>query len=166
MTFVSVPISWIAWLVHLELTKAMLAAEQFSGFSPVCRKTVKWANIRTTLKRRLTSGNWWIATKAARANRFSSFAKAILSLKTGSLALPETEYPACPKHKISMVPHAFDTRDARLLQGTVQGFRCPKLDSSIVYFEGTLKGFYTLEPPAHSPPSPTPLHHYTLTMAL
>ena len=28
----------------------------------------------------------------------------------------ETEYPACPKHKISMVPHAFDTRDASLLQ--------------------------------------------------
>src|SRR5258708_36449041 len=152
MTFVSVPISWIAWLVHLELTKAMLAAEQFSGFSPVCRKTLKTANIRTTLKRRLTSGNWWIATKAARANRFSSFAKAILSLKTGSMGLPETEYPVCPKHKISMVPHAFDTRDARLLQGTVQGFRCPNVDCSIVYVEGTLKGFYILEPSGHRTP--------------
>jgi len=80
-------------------------------------------------------------------------AKAItLSLKTGSMAFSETEYPACPKHKISMVPHAFDTRDARLLQGTVQGFRCPKLDCSIVYVEGTLKGFYILEPSGHMAP--------------
>ncbi len=62
----------------------------------------------------------------------------------------ETEYPVCPKHKISMVPHAFDTRDASLLQGTVQGFRCPKLD--IVYVEGTLKGFYTLAPSGHMIP--------------
>jgi hypothetical protein len=75
-----------------------------------------------------------------------------LPLKTGSMALPETEYPACPKHEISMVPHAFDTRDASLLQGTVQGFRCPNLDCSIVYIEGTLKGFYTLEPSGHMAP--------------
>ena len=64
----------------------------------------------------------------------------------------ETEYPVCPEHKLSMVPHAFDTRDASLLQGTVQGFRCPKLDCSIVYVEGTLKGFYTLAPSGHMIP--------------
>ena len=68
------------------------------------------------------------------------------------MALPETEYPACPKHKISMAPHAFDTRDASLLQGTVQGFRCPNLDCSIVYVVGTLKGFYTLEASGHLTP--------------
>jgi hypothetical protein len=27
------------------------------------------------------------------------------------MAVPDTEYPACPEHKISMVPHTFDTRD-------------------------------------------------------
>ncbi len=41
---------------------------------------------------------------------------------------------------------------ASLLQGTVQGFRCPNLDCSIVYVEGTLKGFYTLEPSGHLTP--------------
>jgi len=50
----------------------LLAAEQFSGFSPLWRKSLKTENIRTTLKRRATSGNWWIATKAARANWSSS----------------------------------------------------------------------------------------------
>jgi len=45
-----------------------------------------------------------------------------------------------------MVPHTFDTRNASLLQKTVEGFRCPNLDCSIVYVEGALKGFYTLEP--------------------
>lgn len=65
------------------------------------------------------------------------------------MALPGTEYPVCPEHGISMVPHTFDTRDASLLQGTVEGFRCPNLDCSIVYVEGTLKGFYTLEPSGH-----------------
>src|SRR6266478_2158865 len=41
------------------------------------------------------------------------------------MARPDTEYPACPEHGISMVPRTFDTRDASLLQGTVEGFRCP-----------------------------------------
>ncbi len=68
------------------------------------------------------------------------------------MALPETEYPACPEHEISMVPHAFDTRNASLLQKTVEGFRCPKLECSIVYVEGTLKGFDTLEPSGHLTP--------------
>src|SRR5258707_1204339 len=27
------------------------------------------------------------------------------------MALPNTEYPACPEHGIAMVPHSFDTRD-------------------------------------------------------
>ncbi len=53
------------------------------------------------------------------------------------MALQDIEYPACPEHEISMVPHTFDTRDASLLQGTVEGFRCPNLDCSIVYVEGT-----------------------------
>src|SRR5260370_36993375 len=68
------------------------------------------------------------------------------------MALPETEYPVCPKHELSMVPHAFDTRDKSLLQGTVQGFRCPNLACSIVHVEGTLAGFYILEPSGHMPP--------------
>src|SRR5258708_16232085 len=58
----------------------------------------------------------------------------------------ETEYPVCPKHKISMVPHAFDTRDASLLQVTLQAFLSPKLTCSIVYFDVTLKGYYPLLP--------------------
>ena len=65
------------------------------------------------------------------------------------MALQDIEYPACPEHEISMVPHTFDIRDASLLQGTVEGFRCPNLDCSIVYVEGTLRGFYTLEPSGH-----------------
>ena len=62
------------------------------------------------------------------------------------------QIPNIPEHGISMVPHTFDTRDASLLQGTVEGFRCPNLDCSIVYVEGTLKGFYTLEPSGHLTP--------------
>jgi hypothetical protein len=37
-----------------------------------------------------------------------------------------------------MVPHAFDTRNASLLQRTVQGFRCPNLD---LWFAKTLADF-------------------------
>jgi hypothetical protein len=48
-----------------------------------------------------------------------------------------------------MVQHTFDTRDASLLQRTVEGFRYPNLDWSIVYVEGTLRGFYALEPSGH-----------------
>jgi hypothetical protein len=65
------------------------------------------------------------------------------------MAFPDADYPACPEHRISMVPHTFDTRDVSLLQKTVEGFRCPNLDCSIVYLVGTLKGFYTLEPSGH-----------------
>ena len=68
------------------------------------------------------------------------------------MTLPDTEYPACPEHEVSMVPHTFDTRDVSLLQKTVEGFRCPNLECSIVYVEGTLKGFYTLEPSGHLTP--------------
>jgi hypothetical protein len=68
------------------------------------------------------------------------------------MALPETEYPACPQHDISMVPHAFDTRDVRLVQKTIEGFRCPNLDCSIIYVVGTLEGFYTFEPSGHLTP--------------
>jgi hypothetical protein len=72
------------------------------------------------------------------------------------MALPHTEYPACPEHETSMVPHAFDTRNASLLQKTVEGFRCPNLDCPIVYVEGTLRGFYTLEPSGHLTPYQKP----------
>ncbi len=51
-----------------------------------------------------------------------------------------------------MLPHTFDTRDLNLLQKTVEGFRCPNLDCSIVYVEGTLEGFCTLEPSGHLTP--------------
>src|SRR5258708_10019619 len=33
--FVRVPTSWTAWLVNLEPTRVLPAAEQFSGFSPL-----------------------------------------------------------------------------------------------------------------------------------
>ena len=68
------------------------------------------------------------------------------------MALPDIKYPTCPEHEVAMVPHTFDTRDVSLLQKTVEGFRCPNLDCSIVYVEGTLRGFYTLEPSGHLTP--------------
>ena len=68
------------------------------------------------------------------------------------MALPDTEYPACPEHEVSMVPHTFDIRDVSLLQKTVEGFRCPNLDCSIVYVVRTLRGFYTLEASGHLTP--------------
>ena len=92
------------------------------------------------------------ATKAARGNWSSSSQKLYFPAKTGSMALPDTEHPVCPEHEIPMVPHTFDTRDVNLLQRTVGGFRCPNLDCSIVYVEGTLRGFYTLEPSGHLTP--------------
>jgi hypothetical protein len=56
----------------------------------------------------------------------------------------QSEHPICPKHDTFMVPHRFETWELTSRGGgTLDGFRCPNLNCSIVYIE-TLEGFHTL----------------------
>jgi hypothetical protein len=50
----------------------------------------------------------------------------------------------CPTHDVYMVPQKFEWWDIN--QGAVDGFRCPNLSCQLVYIDGHMDGFYTLEP--------------------
>jgi hypothetical protein len=45
-----------------------------------------------------------------------------------------------------MVEYNFEPWEAILPQGTLEAFRCPNLECSIVYITGAAVGLYTLEP--------------------
>ena len=62
------------------------------------------------------------------------------------MALTYTDLPICPEHDSFMVEYNFEPWEAILPQGTVEVFRCPNLECSIVYVTGAAEGFYVLEP--------------------
>jgi hypothetical protein len=60
--------------------------------------------------------------------------------------MDEADFPICPEHDSLMVEYSFEPWEAILPQGTMEVFRCPNLDCSIVYVTGAAEGLYTLEP--------------------
>jgi hypothetical protein len=73
----------------------------------------------------------------------------IYSQRTGHKSIvrqhdSEGEYPVCPTHDTPMVPHSFQPWELSLVQGTLDGFRCPNLSCPTVYIE-KLGGFHLLD---------------------
>ena len=58
----------------------------------------------------------------------------------------DTNCPVCPEHDTFMVEYTFEPWEAILPQGTLEAFRCPNLDCSIVYITGAAEGLYILDP--------------------
>jgi hypothetical protein len=54
--------------------------------------------------------------------------------------------PICPKHDTFMVEYSFEPWEAILPLGTLEAFRCPNLECSIIYITGAAEGLYTLQP--------------------
>jgi hypothetical protein len=61
-------------------------------------------------------------------------------------SMGDTNFPICPEHETFMVEYNFEPWEATLPQGTLEAFRCPNLECSIVYITGAAEGLYTLEP--------------------
>jgi hypothetical protein len=58
----------------------------------------------------------------------------------------DANFPICPKHDTFMVEYSFEPWEAILPLGTLEAFRCPNLECSIIYITGAAEGLYTLEP--------------------
>jgi hypothetical protein len=74
----------------------------------------------------------------------------ILSQKTGHKTIVRQDgsqgeqHPICPQHESFMVPHSFQPRELSVVQGKLDGFRCPNLTCAVVYIE-PLGGFHSLD---------------------
>src|SRR5260370_41949395 len=93
-----------------------------------------------------------IRPRNAKSN-FKANAIALQRSFTRLNSMGDTNFPICPDHDTLMVEYNFEPWEAILPQGTLEAFRSPNLECSIVDLTGAAECLYAPEPRGPQPSS-------------